>query len=444
MSSVSAFFGLNTALKGLLAHQRSLYVTAHNIGNASTEGYSRQQAVLEASDPLSLPGVTSTGGVSMLGSGVDIASFNRVRDAFADLQFRAQNMAFGQYDATAQMLSQAELSLSEQSDNGIGQVMAKFWSSWDDLANHPESPATRQSLVNQAQLLTDRINSLAGDLSQVRTQAQTEYGMLTGPTGDVLAAAQDVAQLNAAIKNAKQQGAEPNDLLARRDVALDKLSALAQVSVTDLGNGSIRVNFGDAAQPLVDDTTVTWPQALTAPGGKLGALLKIGDPSAAGTITSYLADLDAVAGQLISTVNAAHGTAFFSGTNATNIGVAVNASTVQAAPPAWAPPPPPPAGANSIALAIAALRGGGADSSYANLVARIGGESRAAQQQQATTQALVDSAADKRQSTSGVSMDEEMSNMIRFQRGYQASARVMSTMDELLDTLINRTGKVGL
>src|SRR3954452_7456732 len=313
MSTVSAFFGLNTALKGLLAHQRALDVTAHNIGNASTEGYSRQQAVLEASDPLSIPGVTANGSIAMLGSGVDIASFNRVRDAFADLQFRAQNMAFGQYDATAQMLSQAELSLSEPSDNGIGQVMAKFWSAWDDLANHPESPATRQALVNQAQLLSDRIGTLRNDLPAVRTEAQTEYGLLTGPTGDVLSAAQDIATLNQAIKSAVQQGAEPNDLIDRRDVALDKLSKLAQVSVTDLGNGAIQVNFGDAAAPLVNGTTVTWPQALTAPGGQLGALLKLAATGPAGTITGYLADLDAMAGQLISSVNTAHTAPFFSG-----------------------------------------------------------------------------------------------------------------------------------
>ena len=65
-----------------------------------------------------------------------------------------------------------------------------------DLANHPESPATRQALVNQAALLTDRINTLQGDLTAVRTEAQTQYGLLTGPTGDVLAAAQEIAQLN--------------------------------------------------------------------------------------------------------------------------------------------------------------------------------------------------------------------------------------------------------
>jgi flagellar hook-associated protein 1 FlgK len=436
--SVSSFFGLNTSLRGLLAHQRALDVTAHNISNASTEGYSRQQAVLSAAQPLELPGVTRTGQMSMIGAGVDIESFSRVRDAFADLQYRAQNQALGQHQTTAEMLGTAELSLSEPSDQGIGQVLAKFWSAWDDLGNHPESPATRQALVNQASLLADRIQSMSGDLSGVRTEANAQYGLLTGPSGDVQSLGTEIASLNDAIVKAKQQGAEPNDLYDRRDLALDKLSKLGQISVTDLGSGSIQVNFGDAAAPLVNGTTVTWPQTLTAPGGQLGALLKLADTGPGGTITSYLADLDAMAGQLISSVNAAHTAPFFSGTNASNIAVAVTASTILAGPPASA------AGDNTVALQVAKLRGGGPDNAYANLVARIGGDARTAAQQQATTQALVTAASDRRQSASGVSMDEEMTNMVRFQRGYQASARAMSTMDEMLDTLINRTGKVGL
>jgi flagellar hook-associated protein 1 len=438
MTGISAFFGLQTALRGLTAHQRALDTTAHNIGNASTEGYSRQQAILTAADALPLPGITANGGIASVGAGVDVESFQRVRDAFADLQYRAQNMALGQYETTATTLSETETSLSEPSDNGIGQVLSKFWSAWDDLSNHPEQPATRQALVNQASLLTNRINTLQSSLSQVRTEAQTQYGLITGPSGDVASAAQQIASLNQAIKSAVQQGDQPNDLMDRRDVALDKLSKLGQVSVTDLGQGTIQVNFGDAAQPLVDDATVNWPQALTSPGGQLGALIKLGDPTAAGTITSYMNDLDGVANQLITAVNAIHGTPFFSGTDAATIGVAVTASTVRAATP------PAAAGANDIALAMSALRAGGADNAYANLVARIGGDANAANQQQATSQALVDAADDRRQSASGVSMDEEMTNMVRFQRGYQASARVMSTMDEMLDTLINRTGKVGL
>src|SRR3954465_12866385 len=236
---VSAFFGLNTALRGLLAHQRALDVTGHNIANASTDGYTRQQAELSASTPMELSGITRTGGNAMLGTGVDVEQFVRVRNDFTDLQYRAQNQALGQQQTTAEMLNTAELSLSEPTDNGIGQVLAKFWSSWDDLANHPEQPATRQALVNQANLLTNRINTLQASLSQVRTEAQTQYGLITGPSGDVASAAQEIASLNQAVKSAVQQGDQPNDLMDRRDVALDKLSKLGQVSVTDLGQGTI-------------------------------------------------------------------------------------------------------------------------------------------------------------------------------------------------------------
>ncbi len=126
--------------------------------------------------------------------------------------------------------------------------------------------------------------------------------------------ATEIATLNNAIKQFTSNGDSPNDLLDRRDLLLDKLSNLAQVSVTDLGNGSIKVDFGDAATPLVNDTTVTWPQALTAPGGQLGALIDI--TKAGGTIDSYRADLNNVVKSIADAVNQLHnpggtGTNFF-------------------------------------------------------------------------------------------------------------------------------------
>jgi flagellar hook-associated protein 1 len=101
-------------------------------------------------------------------------------------------------------------------------------------------------------------------------------------------------------------------------------------------------------------------------------------------------------------------------------------------------------GENDVAQAIARLRGGSTDQLYQALVARVGTESQAALRAQSTAQSLSDAVDDRRQSVAGVSLDEEMTNLIRFQRGYQASARTMTTMDEMLDTLVNRTGKVGL
>jgi flagellar hook-associated protein 1 FlgK len=437
---VSSFFGLNTALRGLTAHQRALDVTGHNVANAATEGYSRQKAVMTSADPLEI-GANGAFGIAQLGAGVDVTAFARLRDTFADLQYRAQNMSLGQHTTNAELIGQAELMLSEPSDTGIGELLNKFWNAWDDLSNHPSNPATRQAVINQASLLTDRLKSLSSSLTQVRTEAATQYAQITGPNGDVLALANEISQYNMAIASITGSGGQPNDLLDRRDAALDKLSSLAKVSVTALPTGAVRVDFGDAATPLVDGTTVTWPQALTdAAGGKLGALIKLSDTTAAGTVTSYINELDAFVAQLATDVNTVHGTPFFTGTTAGTITVAADATTLRATAAAA----PVPAGANDIALAMATLRGGATDKLYANLVARIGGDARAGEQLANTAKALVDSANARRESVAGVSMDEEMANMIRFQRGYQASARTMSTMDEMLDVLINRTGRVGI
>src|SRR3954449_11898912 len=239
MSSISSFFGINTALRGLLAQQQALDTTAHNIANAQTDGYTRQSAVLGASDAMHLVG--GSNGVAFLGSGVDVEQFTRTRDQFADLQYRAQNMGLGQYESDSALVGEAELNLSEPSDTGLNELLGKFWSGWDNLSNNPESPATRQALVNQGQLLTDRINSLSTQLTGVRAEAQSQYALLTGSNGDVGALANEIAQLNASIKAAVSSGGQPNDMLDRRDSAVDKLSKLAQIKVTDLGQGTIQV-----------------------------------------------------------------------------------------------------------------------------------------------------------------------------------------------------------
>ena len=450
MTQISTFFGLHQSLRGLLAHQRAMDVTGHNITNANTDGYSRQEAVMAAATLYDIEaGLLVDGGGAMLGGGVDIQAFRRVRDGFLDLQFRAQSLRLGEYSGTASAMSQVEEGLSEPGENGIAAQLDKFWSSWSSVANNPENLATRQNLVEQARILSGAIKDLDARLTTITSQVNAEYASITGANGDVRSMADEIAKLNQAIKFAVADGDQPNDLLDARDLLLDKLSSLAQVSVTDLGNGAIRVNFGDAATPLVDDATVTWPQALTAPGGKLGALLQLTAPLTAtppGTIESYRADLNAFAKKLADDVNALHnpggtGTNFFTygaaGTEASSLTVNVAATGVRYATSTAT-------GANDIAVAIAKLRGQGGDQQYQSLVARIGADVRNTQRLESNAQVLAGAIDDRRQSVAGVSMDEEMSNLVRFQRGYQASARVMSTVDEMLDQLINRTGRVGL
>jgi len=437
MTQISSFGGLNTALRGLLAQQRGLDVTSHNLANANTVGYSRQEAAFVAARPLALEaGALADGSGALLGQGVEVEAYRRLRSDFLDLQYRAQSMAMGGHEATAQALGSVESALNEPSDDGINALFNKFWSAWSDVAKYPESQPARQALVTHGESLATAIRQLDARLDAVATDAAGEFAAITGPAGPIGAAADEIVRLNTAIQQATRSGQAPNDLLDRRDVLLDQLSAFGQVSVTEAGDGTIAVRFGDAALPLVSDANAaTWPQALTAPGGRLGALLDLG-PRMAG----YGDQLDDVARQLMSSVNGLHGTPpFFAGTTgdeASDLRVVIAAADVNTGNGG--------AGANDVALAIAALRGGGANTAYANLIGTLGADSAASRRGLQTSQALVGNAETRRHEVSGVAVDEEVTNMIRFQRGYQASSRVMTTVDELLDVLINRTGRVGL
>jgi flagellar hook-associated protein 1 FlgK len=435
---ISTFMGLNTSLRGLLTEQRALDVTSHNIANANTVGYSRQEATRQASDAMAVP-------AGQIGTGVDVTSYRRIRDSFLDLQYRAQNMQAGYGSARADALDQAEMRLAEPGDNGIATRLNSFWSSWSDLANAPESGAARAALIEDARTLVSSINALDDGFETVQTQAAQQLAVLTGDDGELEGMARELAGLNGAISESQRNGAQPNDLLDRRDLLLDKLSNLAQVSVSDNGAGSIRVTVGGAAAPLVDGAAVTWPApAMPNPGGKIGALMDAG--SSTGTVAAYRADLAGFAQALTTQVNAVYNTAagadFFAydaGSATLSLNPAVTALTLKAGS-GTAP------GANDAAIALSELRGkaGSPDDVYARLVTRIGTEVADARRTTINATALSESIEDRRASTSGVSLDEEMTNLIRFQRGYQAAARAMSTTDEMLETLINRTGRVGL
>jgi flagellar hook-associated protein 1 len=437
MTQISSFLGLQTSLRGLLAQQRSLDVTAHNIANAQTPGYSRQEATLTAAPGLHVSaGAVAGGAGAVLGTGVEVGAYTRMRDGFLDLQYRAQSMGLGEKSTLSDGLSRVDEQLGEPSDTGLSGLMSSYWDSWDTLASNPADPSAKAAVVSNGKAVAGALNDLDARLAAISDSAAAEYASLATDAGNEVAGhAADLAQLNAAIKQEVTNGRQPNDLLDQRDLVLDKLSALGQVSTTDNGDGTLTVSFGGAATPLVDGATgtVTWPQTLTAPGGKLGALQTLQT-----TIAGYRSDLDAVAGSLASAVNGVHGTPpFFTGSTAATLAVGVTASTLQSSTSGLA-------GANDIAMAVAGLRKGAADNAYAALVGRIGAETASATRAAATQTSIVSTLDERRQSVSGVSMDEEMTNMVRFQRGYQASARMMSTMDEMLDTLINRTGRVGL
>jgi flagellar hook-associated protein 1 FlgK len=436
--SIPTLQGLQTALSGLLAEQQAMDVTGHNIANANTEGYSRQVAVLETKQAIPVPALSAvTGQGGQLGTGVTVETYTRIRNAYLDSQWRTQNSALGGATTQAEELEQAQSAFNEPSSTGIASQLSNFWSAWSSLANSPTSMAAKEGVVAAGQRLATAFNQLSAQLSTVSAQAAQQYEARTSAAGEVAGDAAQIAQLNAQIKQAEQAGQPPNDMLDRRDLLIDKLSSLAQVTVTRQPDGTDTVNFGDAAEPLVEGATVNWPQTLTsAAGGQLGALLALTSP--AGPLTTFQGELDAVAAAVAGTVNELHtATPFFTGTTAATLAVAVNASEVQTSSTGAV-------GGNDVAQALAGLRGGTADQAYSGLVGLVGSNVRGAQNEQANLQTTLTALGNQRQSVSGVSLDEEMTNLISFQRGYQASARTLTAMDEMLETLIEHTGRAGL
>ncbi len=410
-----------------------------------------------------------------LGTGMDVTSIQRVRDAFLDVQLRAQTMLQGSAQAKQDGLGQVEGVLNEPSDNGLSSLLGQYWAAWQNVSNSPEDTATRQALVEAAKSLAHGFNTLSSQLSTLQSQTAQDAQLTVG---ELNSDATDLQSLNVSIFDATAGGNTPNDLMDQRDAVLDKLSQLGNVSVTDNGDGTIKVLFDGVT--LVDGKTqrtisesggtisndAPTPETATvgATNGKLGALIALRDT----TIPSYLSQLDTIASTLITQTNALQaggvdangvtqtggvgldgstGKLFFGGMGASDIGVVVTAQQIAAASAANAP------GDNTNALRIATmstdttlapLNGASIDGAYSTLVTTIGSDSADATRAVTNANVLVNSLTNRRESVSGVSLDEEMTNLIRYQQGYSAAARALTSLDDAIELLITRTGRVGL
>ena len=446
---ISSFMGIETALRGILAQQQALDITAHNIGNAGTVGYTRQKADLATTTPFDT-------GKGLLGTGVEISAYQRVRDSFLDIQLRAQTMRSGYSEARQGALTQVEGALAEPGDNGLNTLLNRYWSSWQDVASAPENTATRQALIQNA-------TSVASGFSSVATQ----LGVITAQTGlavtDSLAQVNSIgdkiAKLNASIVNQKSIGNTSNDLLDQRDVLIDQLSKLGNISWTAQANGATDVTIGGGALVTGNTAAVLVESNLTSlTSGRLASLVELRDT----TLPGYLSSLNTVAKQLADKVNAQHalgydistgaaGGPFFTYTGGSEASTLAVSGAIVANPLRIAASDTLPgtatgkAGNSGNAIAIAALRGDAAvDGAYVQLVNKIGSDSQESTRELANASNLTTALENRRQSVSGVSLDEEMTNLIKFQRGFQASSRALNVLDDMLDLIITRTGRAGL
>jgi flagellar hook-associated protein 1 FlgK len=445
------FSSLSTALSALHYNRIAMDVHSGNVANVGTDGYARRRVVGESVGAPSVPALWSR--YDGAGDGVRVGSIDRMVDPLLDARARTEHGEQFLLDGRAEVLLRLESGLGEPGDNGVAAALSAYWSAWHDVANNPGTDAARSQLLARAEALT---GALASQGRLVSTEWSDQRVKLDAVATEVNTIAADLASLNDTIAAAKASGTESGTLEDRRDLMTMRLAELTGATSTVAGNGTAEVwiagavlvsgntacafvvggaaSLGDPVQLSVGGTPVT------VTSGSVGAAVSLMDR----TLPDYLARLDGFAESLATTVNAQHtqgydrdgaaGGDFFTGTTAATLRVVVTVPAKVAASAV--------AGTldGSNASAIAGLST--VDEGYRRLVTDFGAEVASARRVADNQRVLTDQVDGAREALSGINLDEEMVQMLAHQRAYEAAARVLTTLDSVLDTLINRTGLV--
>ena len=223
----STFSGIELGKRSIMAHTDAITTAGHNISNANTEGYSRQRVQLKEFDPLYKPDLERAERAGMIGQGMDSQSINRVRDELLDQRITEQQHSESYWETRSKYYTMIEQIYNEPDDVSIRSNMDKFWEGWQELSVHPESQAARQAVVTRGESLADSI----------KTKWEALMGVGNLINGDIEATVKQVndytrqiAALNAEIVRSRGMGDNPNDLLDRRDLLVDKLSKIINIT----------------------------------------------------------------------------------------------------------------------------------------------------------------------------------------------------------------------
>jgi flagellar hook-associated protein 1 FlgK len=453
---------LDVGKRALLAQQRAIEVTGHNIANVNTPGYSRQRVLLETSDPVSM-------GTQLVGTGVKDAGIQRLYDPFLRAQISSENQRMERWGAQKSGLERVEMVLDESTGYGLSQAMSEFWNAWQDLANNPAGSVERAALLAKSEIMTNMFNKINDDLAQI--QNDIDIG-IEGTIDEINPMAERIADLNQKIAEAERSGKEASDFRDKRDLLVKDLSSMIDIVHFENDDGMITVLIS-GGRPLVQQVAywqlttqlnasglkdVLWDDnsgstvdiSSEIDAGKMKGLLYVRDTS----IPDYLTRLNALASEIITEVNALHSTGygldestgndFFTGTSAASIAVNSNilsdsnliaASGTQVGVP----------GDNDNAIDIAeleyALKMTGDTTTFADyynsLVSDVGSDVLSAATTFDHQKAMVTQLETYyMESISGVSLDEEYVNLVKFQHAYNGAAKLISVLNEILDTLL--------
>jgi len=453
---------LNMGSKALTVQQKGIYVTGNNIANVNTPGYSRQRLNLSSDVPLNT-------GIGPVGSGVTANEIERVYDRFLGVQINNETQSLGQWEAYKDSVERVEMVFDESGGYGLNQVMSEFWNSWQDLTNNPSGSIERTILVAKSEMLTATLSQNYEDLQQIQQDIDSN---IEGAVGEINRLSQNMVDLNQKIIQTELGGHTANEYRDQRDLVLKELSELIDISSFEDANGGVTVSVG-SGQVLVEGThTYTLSTQPDASGhrditwidnsgnsviisndiskGKLKGWLDARDVD----INDSLNKLDTLASDLMGAVNSRHrlgfgldnstGNDFFSGA-ATAAGIQVNpliAVDINLIAAAQGVDKP---GDSRNAIAIANLQeaqtmnGGTATFSayYDSMVSDAGLAVQQATSYYDHQSQMVLQVENYRESISGVSIDEETVNLIKYQNAYQAAAKLINTADEMMETILS-------
>jgi flagellar hook-associated protein 1 len=442
---------MNTTLSALQTQQAAIALTSSNIANVNTDGYTRQSVVILASSS----GTT--------------ASSKRVYDTFLTNQLRSANQALGEYTAKAKYLDSVEVVFDESEGSGLSEAMSDFWSAWQDLVGNPSGSSERSVLASSADALADLFNSMNSDLSDIRGGVDDDVlSTVDAVNKDV----EQIAALNQNIAQALAAGQDTSTYQDSLDVLVSDLSTLVDIRTHTNDSGQTSIQLADGT-PLVEGTAswslstqtntskglkdVTWLDGNgnatiitdAVSGGELGGEIEVRDD----LIPSYRNQLDELATAIMETVNSLHtsgydldgasGISFFVGTGAA--GMAVNSAILDNPELIAAASSSAEASSDgSIATAIAELQDSLAlddgtttiSDYYSALVTKIGTAVQTADTRYETQSNAIALYQNLRDAVSSVSLDEEQTKLLMYQNAFEAAAKVMTVLDELMQTVI--------
>lgn len=464
-SSLTIF---ESAISALGTNSQALSVAGQNIANVNTPGYSRQHATLAARAPQTMGGLE-------LGLGVSVTQITRIFDQYTERRLRDANTSSGGASARYNQLASIEGAFNELGNDGISKYMTDFFNSWHDLADDPDSIPARQNVLGKASVLIDRIHSLDTTIRNARTNID---GNIKDVVAKINTIAADIVTLNEKIKTSSSEEA-----LTFNDQRTQKVKEMAQyVNVTafESADGVYQVYIGEGLQ-LVNGTgrgtLGTAPDSTNSNLTKITFALGSGTAS---TVTSRLTDgeiygnltvrdtdlvtyqsrLNELAYQIVTKVNTVHTAGYnlnsatskyFFTTMASSTDAARDitlSSDVSGLPKALAAADAAGSlpGGNVAALAIAALM----DTTVAfttgnntfhgfhsDLLSRVGNDAEGAKNSAEFSQSVLDQIAAYREQVSGVSVDEEQINIVKYQAAFQAASKLVAVSKEILDTLVH-------